>query len=39
MENNKKALAERAFIFIALISIALTIFVSVMHEIYLYLNK
>ena len=39
MENNKKALRERAFIFVALISIALTIFVSVMHEIYLYLNK
>jgi hypothetical protein len=39
MENNKKALGERAFIFVAIISIALTIFVSVMHEIYVYLNK
>ena len=37
--NNNKALGERAFIFVAIISILLTILVSVMHEIYLYLNK
>jgi len=38
-EDNKQSPKERAFIFVALISIALTIFVTVMHEIYLYLNK
>jgi hypothetical protein len=31
--------SSQAFVFIALISIVLTIFVSIMHEIYLYLNK
>jgi len=30
---------SQAFVFIALISIVLTIFVSIMYEIYLYLNK
>ena len=42
-ENQGKRKAQtdgsRAFAFIAIISIALTILVSVMHEIYLYLNK
>jgi hypothetical protein len=31
--------SSQTFVFIALISIVLTIFVSIMHEIYLYLNK
>ena len=39
MDDNKQSPKERAFIFVALISILLTIFVSIMHEIYLYLNK
>ena len=30
---------SQAFVFIAIISIVLTILVSVMHEIYVYLNK
>ena len=38
-DNNNKALGERAFIFVAIVSIILTIFVSIMHEIYVYLNK
>jgi len=38
-DNNNKALGERAFIFVAIVSIILTIFVSIMHEIYINLNK
>ena len=37
--NNKQSPGERAFVFVAIVSIILTIFVSIMHEIYLYLNK
>ena len=39
MKNNEQSPQERAFIFVAIVSILLTIFVSIMHEIYLYLNK
>ena len=39
MENDTRTPGEKVFVFITLISIALTILVSVMHEIYLYLNK
>jgi hypothetical protein len=39
MDDNKQSPKERAFIFVALISILLTILVSIMHEIYVYLNK
>jgi hypothetical protein len=38
-DNNNKALGERAFIFVAIVSILLTILVSIMHEIYITLNK
>jgi hypothetical protein len=38
-QNNQQSPQERAFIFVAIISILLTIFVSIMHEIYVYLNK
>jgi hypothetical protein len=39
MDDNKQSPRERVFIFVAFISIVLTILVSLMHEIYLYLNK
>jgi hypothetical protein len=39
MKDNLQGPKERAFIFVAIISIILTILVSIMHEIYVYLNK
>ena len=39
MDDNKQSPKERAFIFVAIVSILLTIFVSIMHEIYITLNK
>jgi len=38
-EDNEQSPKERAFIFVAIISILLTILVSIMYEIYLHLNK
>jgi len=39
MKNNKHSPQERAFVFVAIISIILTLIASIMHEIYVYLNK
>ena len=38
-KDNKQSPQERTFIFVTFISIILTIFISMMHEIYVYLNK
>lgn len=34
MKDNQQSPQERTFIFVAIISIILTIFIAVMHEIY-----
>ena len=36
-QNNKQSPQERAFIFVAIISIILTVFVAIIHEIYIHL--
>jgi len=35
MKNNEPSPQERAFVFVAIISIILTIFIAIMHEIYI----
>jgi len=35
MKNNESSPQERAFVFVAIISIILTIFIAIMHEIYI----
>ena len=35
--NNNQSPGERAFIFVAIISIILTVFIAILHEIYIHL--
>jgi hypothetical protein len=35
MKNNERSLREKAFVFVAIISIILTIFIAIVHEIYI----